>query len=111
MAPVDLKACGLAAQDTKSEEDSSPRNLTKIQSMLLISPANNFESNIANSNKETSDFERNLTTSSGSDINNSEQVQLTLNSEHSTVNEYVSSSSVSTSSLSPLSDVNNSSNW
>lgn len=35
------------------------------------------------------------------------QEQLTLNSEH-TINDYVSSSSISTSSLSPLSDVNNS---
>jgi hypothetical protein len=109
MSPVDLKSCVLPAQIT-SDENSSQRNLTKNQNMLLISPTNNFESSNANSNKEGGDFDRNLTSSTDSVVNNNEQNQLTLNSENTTVNEYVSSSSISTSSLSPLSDLNNSSN-
>ncbi len=102
MSPVDLKSCVLPAQTT-SDKNSSQRNLTKNPNMLLISPTNNC-------NKEGGDFDRNLTSSSDSVVNNNEQSQLTLNSENTTVNEYVSSSSISTSSLSPLSDLNNSSN-
>ncbi len=104
MAPIDLKACALTqTHDTKIDKDKSPTmNLNKNQNLLLLSPGQGLESNDNSVNNESD-----LT---GGDVSSDENGMLILNSKNIIVDEQISSPSVSASSLSPLTDVNNSSN-